>query len=233
MPEETTPTGSETTETTEKTETSELMSKETEKTETTETKKEGGEKKSEANNEDEVPVRKTPLDYILERKRQKLEKLKREQISKADEELSKLNSKEEEDDDDLFDELEDENDKRVARVVKKLYGSSLEKISSSELDSEVSQFVKDNEDFGPYKDKIVKWAKHPAYSQLPIAQIAYAVAGLDLLKLGAKKARENDEQIDRDKISGNSTKRVSMGKDPMKMSTKEFEDYLAKVKGQA
>ena len=195
--------------------------------------KEVEKKTIEANNDDEeIPVRKTPKDYILERKLKKLEKLKEEKIRKADEELKTLAPDLYEDNEDL-DDLEDEDERKVAKTIKKLYGESLDKLSTQELETEITSFVSENPDFKPFKEKISKWAKHPSYSNLPIAQIAYAVAGPKLLEIGAMKAREAEEKMDSEVLGGGITRRSIPSEDPMKMSKAEFETYLAKIKGEA
>lgn len=125
--------------------------------------------------DEEPPVRKKPIDYILERKNRQIEKLK---------------NKEEEPDDGVS----PEDIELVSKVIDKKYGSTFDALQETEFKAELTGFITDNPEFKPFQSKIEKWAKHPAYANLPLETVAHAACGKELLKLGAEKARKADEE---------------------------------------
>lgn len=189
--------------------------------------KDEAEKKVEADLDEEPPVRKTHLDFIAERKQRKLEKIKQAKIAKLNEELKTYGI---EDDEEDFDNIEDDDEKKIAKTMKKYFGESIETIRSKELETEIDKFVKTDERFEPFKAQIAKWAKHPAYANLPIDRLAYAVAGPNLAKAIIEKKKELEDEADKSKLGGGSTRRGEVKKSVNDMSSQEFEDYLHKIR---
>jgi len=163
--------------------------------------------------DEEPPSRKTKLDYILQRKQAKLEKEKAKQIEDIDNE-NKSNPSEEE----------------IERVLQNKFGSTLEFFEKQQVQMEVSSFLSENPDFKQYEEKILKWSIHESYKNIPVEQIAYAVAGKDLLKMGAEKARSSDTLKDSSITGESGGRQTGVKKDVWKMSEQEFEAELERVK---
>lgn len=138
-------------------------------------------KKVEANPDaDEEPKsRKRNIDFILQRKNEKIAKLKKENYG-----ANEFEEEEEEDDIDLDDA------KIIDKRVLKAMSPFIQKQMLEEDESEISSFVKDNPDFAPYADKVRKFAQHPTRKEMPIKSIFYEVAGDDLLMIGAKREKK-------------------------------------------
>lgn len=174
---------------------------------------EGEKKETTPPADEEPPVRKKPIDYIRERQERRAEKAK---------------AKEEGEDDDIT----PEDEELVSKVIDKKYGGTFEALQEKEFQAELGTFVQTNPEFEPYKAKIEKWAKHPAYSNLPLEQVAHAACGKELLKLGADKARAADSEADGSKTGGN-TDRAPDGSAKKKvwdMTPEEFAAEEARVR---
>ena len=190
-------------------------------------KKDDAEKKVEADDEDEIPIRKTRLDYILERKAKRLEKIKQDKLAKLDSELKEHGESGEDEDDDLED-IEDEGEKKIVNTMKKYFGETVEKLSSKEVESKVNAFIEKDGRFAPFKDKIVKWAKHPAYAKLPVDRLAYAVVGPKIAEILSQKKKELEDEAEKSRLGGSGRRTVTK-KGVWEMSPKEFEEHLHEI----
>lgn len=140
--------------------------------------------------DEEPKTRKRNIDFILERKNRKIEKLKGES-GVADEE---------EDDDNI----DPEDSKIIQKHVAKALSPFLAKQMQDEDSQEIGDFIKQNPDFAPYADKVRKFAQHPSRREMPIKALFYEVAGDDLLKIGADRVRKANAEA-RKTVAGGGT----------------------------
>jgi len=150
------------------------------------------------NPDDEPPVRKNKLDYILARKQAKIDKLEKKVADKKDDK-----GDDDDDEDNTYDDdISPEDEALVEKVLSKKFWKHFAVIEDSVFKSEMTQFLTANPQFKPYEAKIEKWAKHSSYSNLPLEQVAFAACGADLLKLWADKARQADKEKEASKTWG-------------------------------
>jgi hypothetical protein len=159
--------------------------------------------------DEEPKVRKRNVDFILERKNRKIEKLK----NKEDEETH-------EDDED--DDIDPDDAKIIQKQVAKALSPFLAKQMEDEDQQEIQSFVKDNPDFAPYIDKVKTFAKHPSRKDLPIQSIFYEVAGPDLLKIGAKRAQKANDEAKESSAGGGSSQGGTSEKSIWDLTPEEF-----------
>lgn len=153
-------------------------------------KSQKGTSKKEDDDDEEPPVRKRPVsEYIKDRKEKK---------------AAKAAKSSEEDDDDDVDELDDDDKKAITRVAQKLVKPLYDKVEKEAEEAEVKTFLTDNPDFKPYEAKARKYMSHPSRKDVPIEEIFYAVAGKDLLRIGAKRGKIADDKAKETKSSGGS-----------------------------
>lgn len=137
--------------------------------------------KSTSNANDDEPTVRKRSDFIKER-------IERRQQKNA--EKSESSDKDNEDDIDL----DDTDKKTIGKVVENYLKPLVEKEIKAQDEQEISEFLKNNPDFKPYEAKARKFMDHPSRKDVPIDEIFYGVAGKDLLKIGAKRAKiANDE----------------------------------------
>jgi len=164
-------------------------------------------KSEEKSDEQEPPVRKTKLDYIMERKAAKASKSNIE-IHPDDEEV-------------------------VSRIISEKFGDKFAQLEEQTLTTEIKEFVSSNEIFKGKENIIKKYAAHEAYKNLPIEQVAYAALGKELLKIGAEKANMADKEAINSSTGGGSSRGSDTGKkDYMSMTDEEMEIEIMKAKGQ-
>ena len=162
---------------------------------------------------DQPPVRKTRSEYIKERQDAK---------AKKDAEGGDGNAQIHPDDAAIVD-----------QIIQSKYGDSLDKINDQAIRGEITEFVQTNPQFKGHEKKIEAYAKHSAYSKLPIEQAAYAAVGKDLMKAGADGARAADKEAAETATGGGSTRDMGGGKvDYSKMSNADMEIAIMKAKGQ-
>lgn len=165
--------------------------------------------------DDEPPVRKSPQEFILQRKAQQLEK-ERKRREELEQELADLRSKQ--DDTSSEEELSD-----AAKEI-------LEKVHQEKTDLEIRNFLLDNPNFKPYEKKMQQWSKNPAYTSIPIQQLAYLVAGPDLMQLGAKMTQEADKKAQvNSTASGGMIGDTPRAKNVWDMTTEEFAQYQEQI----
>lgn len=155
----------------------------------------------------EPPVRKTPQDFILQRKQNQLEK-ERERREQIEQELEELKSK------------SGMDEEEIPQSAKE----ALEKVHQERTELEIKNFLYENPKFKPYEKKMTQWANNPAYKSLPIEQLAYVVAGADLMKLGAKVNAEADAKAQQTSTaSGTMNGEMPQKPGVWQMSPEEFE----------
>ncbi len=178
----------------------------------------------------EPPVRKTKLDYILERKQRKLEKAKSQEIQKVDDQLKKPADDGSGEGDGEDDEISPEEEKAIEKVVTKKFGHHFEQLNEEREEAELQGFINQNPKFKPYEAKIRKFANHPSRQHLPLQSIAYEVAGPDLMRIGAEEARKADAEAAKSTTGGGSARNDSAHKPVSEMSSAEFREYSDKVR---
>lgn len=135
----------------------------------------------------EPPTRKRPIDFIKER--QERRKAKQGDQGKADDE----------DEDDDIDPADKET---IGKVVEKALKPFVEKEAKAQDEQEIKDFLNSNPDFKPYEAKARKYMSHPSRKDVPIEEIFYGVAGKDLLRIGAKRAKIADDEAKKTKSAG-------------------------------
>lgn len=130
--------------------------------------------------------------------------------------------------------VDPEDEKKIGAIVDKRMGKAISGIAAAQMRTEINTFIADNPDYKPYRESIEKFKQHPAYSGLPVSQIANIVAGTDLMKIGARRERLAQRKAVETK-GGGSTQRPTkvQGTDWSKASREEFEKERARVLGQS
>lgn len=179
-------------------------------------------------------VRKSKLEYILERKRAKAEKANPQQ-KKSENQPSAQN------DDGGEDDLTPEEEKKFSKYMDKHFGDTLKKIdglaesgAESEVHSDVQAFLssKEGKYFEKYADKITAWAKHPSRANIPIQTIAMEAAGVKgMLAIGAAMERDAAKEAKESQAGGSSTRSDSQPsqKKVSEMTDAEFMASKAQV----
>jgi hypothetical protein len=176
-------------------------------------------KKPTPNADEEPKTRKRNIDFILERKNEKIKKLQeRANGAYAD--------KEDEDEDNL-----DPNDAQIIQKhVAKALSPFLAKQMQDEDNQEIGDFVKQNPDFAPYQTKVQKFAQHPSRRDMPIKAIFYEVAGDDLLKIGAERAKRAGIESKKSRAGGGGSSGGGSEKGVWDLSPEEFEAQKESVR---
>ena len=206
-------------------ETTQTQATETQTTDTTskETVKPVKTQNTEENNEPQVRSRMSPKDFIIARQTAKIEKLKAEAMS------STTDDETEDEETGEDDEIAPQDEKLISKVVAEKFSPLIEKHLQAEDAQEVSSFIKDNPDFAPYEKKVSEFMKHESRRHLPIKSIFYEVAGDDLLKIGAERARQADNEAKQTQTGGGSNRGGNAPKSAWSMTKEEFEAEQLKV----
>lgn len=183
-------------------------------------KKEDESKKPTPNADEEPKTRKRNIDFILERKDKKIAKLEKKASGAGAE------KEDEEEEDDL-----DPNDANIIqRHVAKALSPFLAKQMQDEDNQEIGDFVKQNPDFAPYVAKVQKFAQHPSRKDMPIKAIFYEVAGDDLLKIGAERAKKAGIESKKSQAGGGNSNGGGSEKNVWDLSPEEFEAQKESVR---
>lgn len=170
----------------------------------------------------EVKPRKTPQDFIIERKNRKIAKLQ----NKGDQGEGEGGEGDEEEN-----EVAPEDADLIKKVVSPMIAPIVEKSLEAEDEKEIQEFLKENSDFKPYEQKVRRFMKHPSRRQLPIKSLFYEVAGDDLLKIGADRKAKADEEAKHSQ-SGGGSNRAGEGqeKSAWELPKDEFEAKKEKIR---
>lgn len=173
--------------------------------------------------DEEPPTRKprTKADWVAFRRGKKLER--QQQAAEGQGEAD------DEDDDDL--DIDDDDAKVIDKVVSKRLEPILKREEETELKSEINDFVADNPDFKPYVNKALKWAQHPTWKNVPTKQLMFAVAGDNLLKMGADRTKASQDKARRTGTGRGRAGSNTGGTKPVsEMTDEEFEKEVQAVK---
>jgi hypothetical protein len=188
--------------------------------------KDSDEDSSDEDSDDEEPIievrkRKSPQDFIIERQKRKIEKLKKEKEADDD-------SNDEEEDDDI----DPEDERVVSKIVAKHMAPILEEKARNEDVAEIDKFISDNPEFSKYKKKVAVMSEHPSRASVPIKDLFFAVAGNDLMKIGADRAKKAADNADRGNSGGGSPRGdgEERGTDYSAMSSEEFEKKKEEIR---
>ena len=142
------------------------------------------------------------------------------------------------------DEFDEESQKRFNQVVDQKMSTVLQQQGQQDLYnnavSDMRNFVAENPDFKPYSGGVQKHLDFVAddgskpYVGIPAKDLFKIVAGDDLMKIGARRERELQTKAKDTQTKQSPAKKktpVSKGKDPLKMTTAEFNAKRAEVLG--
>lgn len=184
-----------------------------------------GEDATKEEEDEEPPTRKpkTNADWVALRRQKKLEKVQKEKEQGEDKE-----GEDDAEDDDL--DMSDEDAKLIDKVVSKRLAPIEQERQETQLKGEINDFIATNPEFAPFKDKALKWAKHPSWKDIPTKQLMFAVAGEKLLKIGATREKQAGDKARATK-TGTNTGGDATGKKPVwEMSDAEFAKEVEAVK---
>lgn len=142
--------------------------------------------------DEEPKTRKRNIDFIKERQQKKADKVRDIKDDFLD------------DEDEDEDYMDPDEKKAIARHVNRILDPILKKQMQDEDNQEIDSFIKQNPDFSPYIDKVKKFSQHESRKNLPIQSLFYEVAGPDLLRLGAKRAKKAGDEA-KDSTAGGGT----------------------------
>lgn len=179
---------------------------------------------------------KSKFGFILDRKNKQIEKLKtngkgggKDKTADTDADADDT-ADDADDDDDLPDEDKKLIDKRVQKGIQDAITPLVTKEQERELSNEITEFVSKDPRFKGYEAKVKRFAMHPSRANVPLKSIFFEVAGDDLFKMGAKKAREIDKEAKENQAGGGTGgDTTGTGKDPMEMTDEEYKAKLAGV----
>lgn len=126
---------------------------------------------------------------------------------------------------------EEEEEDETEKLVRSKVDETIRPIKDKQ---EVDDYVRDNPQFAKYAPVILKYMQNPAYSNIPVKNIAPMVAANDLLKMGARMEREAQKKVAETKDGGQQVRKPSGGAkiDWSTASKDEFAAQKAKVLGQ-
>lgn len=174
---------------------------------------------------EEPPVqkRKSNADFIIARKNAKIAKLKEQQDAAKAPDANKSDAQA--DDDDASDDGDDDsvNLEGLAPIVQK----HLE----AEDAQEVAKFLEEFPDFKPFEAKAKRWMQHPSRRHLPVEDIFFAIAGRNMVKMGAERERKAREKAAASQSGGGSSRTDGQKpKTAWDMTQDEFEAEKLKVR---
>lgn len=106
-----------------------------------------------------------------------------------------------------------------------------QKAETTAVNNEINQFLADNPDFKEFAGKVRTFAQHPSRKDTPISAIFYEVAGPNLMKMGAQRAKEADEKAKQGRTGGSGGGQGQEGgKDYSSMSNEDFSKEMDKVR---
>jgi hypothetical protein len=134
-------------------------------------------------------------------------------------------SKQEEEDD----EIDQEDKARIEKVIEKKYGGDISQIKQK---VEMDAFFNSNPELGKYRHAVELYKAHPAYSNVPIHNLAAMVSAKDMQKIGAAKERAAARAVEETRNPGGTVRKPSgEALDWKSVSKDDFEAQKAKVLG--
>lgn len=107
---------------------------------------------------------------------------------------------------------------------------------SAQRERQTVEFARQNPEFAPYVDKVLKYWSHPTRAGLPVESVfADAIGAKELMRLGAEKAKKEAEEAEGIRIAGGAKVREldsSLStKDIFSMSSEDFKKVKEKIRG--
>lgn len=175
--------------------------------------------------EQEPGIRKGPKDFIIDRQKETIGKLRKKPSPDEEEEH------EEEDDEFGDEELTPEAQKAIEKEVGRVTAPLAERVSESQVEREVDDYIRGNPASSAHRAKLIRYAKHPAYRQVPIEFIAKGLDAENAEKRGAEKERSAKTRSDGSRTGGSSVRQTGGAyPDFRSMSPKEFKEYSEKIR---
>ena len=165
-----------------------------------------------------VRKRLSAQDFIIGRQRAKLAKSQEKQDDAPENN---------EDDDDK---IAPEDESLITRVVAKQLAPIIDKSLAADDNQEISDFVAENPDFKVYEAKVRRFMTHPSRRNLPIKSIFYEVAGDNLLKMGAERAKAADLKAKDSQTGGGSNRAGEGAKSDWDLPKEEFEAKQQRIR---
>lgn len=177
-------------------------------------------------------VKKTPADFIKERR-----------IRKAAKDAAKENEAADDDDDETpdagdDDDIDPDDEARISKVIDKKIGSRLQVLDQQAEKATLDEYFNSEDakelNITPAeKSKIERWWKHSSRNHLPVSSVAYEVLGKRLLKKGAEMERQAADNERRDKPTGHEGKGGGAKKPVSELTSAEMEQQILEVKKRA
>lgn len=159
--------------------------------------------KSQGGADDEEPQsRKSNAWWVAKRRGDKIEK-----ITKKDGEGDGAGDGKGDDNKGGDDDFDSKLDAALEERLSPLKQQQLEK----DVDNDIASVIADEPKFKPYAAKVRKWALHESRANVPVQSIFYEVAGKDLMKLGADKGKEADDEAKNSQGTGGGTESGDQG----------------------
>lgn len=185
--------------------------------------------------DEEPPVRKSKLDYILERKNKKIEKLQKSQPANPP------NPENPDPNTPGGDEYSPEELTKFKKMSEAIFGdrfkavdSLTEKTEHDDVENQVSDFFKADPHADLLKEfegKIRKYAQHPSRSQVPIDELVWGIAGKKLITLAADAVRKAQKAALDSQAGGGGNRKLDAGakQDWWKLPDEQFLEAQQKI----
>lgn len=132
---------------------------------------------------------------------------------------------------DYGEDIDPEDAKTIGAIVEKQREQDRKELQTIKDEIEVNGFLQGKPEFAKYKPAIMKYLAHPAYSNIPVKNIAAMVASNDLMKLGAKKERQAQATVAATKTKGTPARKPVGAKTDWSTAPKEaVEEQIRKIK---
>lgn len=196
--------------------------------------KDKSKEKKQDDDDGEPPVRKTKKDFIIERLQRKRDNKSEKPQAKEKPAADDGDTDDEEGDDEPETKGKESLDEKISKAVTEALNPILDEQEESEINRDVDNFLNDTANADVVEaignpEKLRRWAKHPSRRQIPVNEIAYALAGRKLMKIGAKKERVAGKEAAATRGAGHSKGGSPDGKEPSKLPTQEFRQFKDKV----
>jgi len=145
---------------------------------------------------------KKPIDYIMQRKDNKIQKLQAQ--------LEARSSQDDAESETTNNEASNYDFDAIDSVIQERYGDYFKDIDKSKNDSEVNSYLDSDEGkqlraIPGFEEKFKQYSSHASRANMPLSAVALEVAGLDnILKIGASLGQQADERAAETSLPGNS-----------------------------
>lgn len=127
--------------------------------------------------------------------------------------------------------VDPDDEATITRIVKKEVDPLKKENQELRNKIDIDSYLASNPDMSKYRKSIEEYRNHPAYTNIPVHEIAKIVAGNDLMKLGARKERVAAAKANNTHQPGNSARKSENSKDWGSVSRDDFLAKRAEVLG--